>query len=130
MRKRIIIAVVAAITALVGIVAAAPSAAAGSDNGTKNWYSSGSCSTTGGRFDATNYDKVISGVIGQEYHLDADRAGGVGSAPKIAIQQSGATSWTTLPYWNDFYVRFTNPWTKYNFRVNFANGSQCYLVGL
>jgi hypothetical protein len=131
---------------LVAVTAAAPAAAiapqsvsvvapaivpAGSDNGTNNWYSSDSCTASGGRLDITNYDIIVSGSVWQQYHIDADRAGGTGTVPKVYTKPIGSGySWQNTTQWNDFYMSQSNQWQFNDFRVNFANGSVCYIWAL
>jgi hypothetical protein len=109
----------------------APAAQAGTDNGTTNWYSSGYCSTRGGNLDVRNYDwRSPSGYIWQEYHIDADRAGGTGPVPKVYMRVTGTSTWRLLSYWNDFKVQVSNYRTIYDFKVSFANGTACAIGGL
>ena len=124
MFRRITTGAVAALAA-VGIAVTAAPAQAGSNNGTTNWYKSTYCTASGGRLDITNYDKIVSGSIWQEYHIYADRAGGVGGTPVIYMRPNSNYAWQRLSYWNDFYIRQSNEWQVNDFKVVFSNGSAC-----
>jgi hypothetical protein len=128
MRIRILTAITATLFGVLAVFA--PSATAGSDNGTTNWYSSDRCDASGGNLVVTNYDIRYNGTTWQEYHIDADRAGGVGSAPKVYIRQTGTSTWRLLSYWNDFVIQQSNEWIFNDFKVVFANGSSCVIPSL
>jgi hypothetical protein len=125
MRK--ILTIIAAAPLGLGVAVGAPApASAGSDNGTNNWYSSTSCSTSGGRLDITNYDiKGIDGSVWQQYHIDADRAGGVGDAPRVYTRPNYNYNWVNMTRWNDFYMAQADQWQYNDFKVEFANGTDC-----
>lgn len=122
-------ALIVALLAVLGLglsAALAASASAGSSNGTNNWYSSTSCSTSGGRLDITNYDiKGIDGSVWQEYHIDADRAGGVGAVPVVYTRPNSNYAWQNMGQWNDFYMRQSNQAAYNDFKVTFADGTSC-----
>lgn len=105
-------------------------AEAGSNNGTTNWYSSRSCTASGGNLAVTNYDKIVQGTVWQEYHIDADRSGGTGSVPKVYWKRTGTSTWNLFSYWNDFYWRMTNEWQMHDFKVTFSNGTSCAMGAL
>lgn len=127
--KTIILSLLLALGLAVGLAAPAQ---AGSDNGTNNWYSSARCDASGGNLVVTNYDiKGSDGTVWQEYHIDADRAGGTGAVPVVNWRVSGNSTWNSFAgYWNDFFWRMSNQWLFHDFRVTFANGSRCYIWAL
>ena len=130
MRRNTIIAIAAILGIIALLAVLAPQAYAGSNNGTNNWYTTRSCTASGGRLDGTNYDKIIQGTVWQETHLDADRAGGTGAVPKVYMRQTGNTTWRLLSNWNDFYLQASNQWVDFDYKAVFANGSQCAIGAL
>jgi hypothetical protein len=122
MRRRLLIALLATIALL---LAGTSPASAGSSNGTTNWYHSRTCYASGGNLNVTNYDIRYNGSTWQEYHIDADRAGGTGAVPKVYIRTTGTTTWRLLSYWNDFTVQVLNWRLMHDFKVVFANGTMC-----
>jgi hypothetical protein len=122
--KRAVMALVALIAALGALFMTPTSASAGSNNGTLNWYWAKACTASGGRLDVTNYDIATGSGIWQQYHIDADRAGGTGYAPTIYINGS-----QVIDQWNDFYRNYSDPWAKKTIKVIFANGSYCSIYG-
>lgn len=119
--KKCILAVLAGLALLLG-VAVAP-ASAGTNNGTSNWYWSKTCYASGGNLNVTNYDVRSGSRVWQRYHVDADRAGGVGAAP--TIYRGGVY----LAAWNDFNNDFLDWRYRTTYRVVFANGSACSITG-
>lgn len=121
----------APVAAPAAVSAVAPAVApavlpAGSNNGTNNWYSSDWCKTsTGYRLDATNYDIIRSGSVWQEYHLDADRPGGAGAAPKVYTRPNSNYAWQDMQYWNDFYMRQSDQFQWNDFKLQAPDGTAC-----
>lgn len=124
--KKIISAVVTIMGMLVVLGISAPAATAGSNNGTNNWYQTfGPRWVSGGNLAGSNYDiRGSDGTVWQEYHIDADRSGGTGTAPRLYFRKTGVSTWTPLNCWNDCYFRMANQWTYYDWMVIFADGSR------
>ena len=80
--KRSLLAAGAAV-GLASVLMAAPADAGSGSVNVKDFYWTGSCSITAGlggsvqgRLTVTNYDKIVSGVQGQEYHYNWYAASG------------------------------------------------------
>lgn len=101
--KKIYLTFAALVIAFVSVVGNVPSALAGSNNGTGNWYWATWCrpsSLSSGRFDVTNYDAPYGTQV---YHYDMD-AGWTTSgfqATSYKVYLDG----NAMPYTND--IRLT-----------------------
>lgn len=124
MRPRTFLASLAAVAAFVAaLVLPAPAQA----NPAPDGYSSQRCDASGGNLVVTNYYITVSGSRWQRYHVDADRAGGTGTAPKVYVRDTGTSTWRDTYHWNDFYVDQSNEARYSDWKVVFANGTACAL---